>query len=67
MIFKQIPTNDVTNDDTMNLRFMSEIWNPDRATQFTIVPSHHASSLGQWSDDDDAIIRQGDGDGAITR
>ena len=40
-IFKQIPTNDVTYDDTMHFRFMSEIWITDRATEFTIVPSYH--------------------------
>ena len=41
------------------------VWNPDRATQLTIVPSHHRVCVdGAMTM---AMVRQCDGDGALTR
>ena len=55
------------------LNHLETLCNLDRATQFTIVPSHHrvwvdgAMTMARWFDDDDAMVWQCDGDGAMTR
>ena len=45
---------------------LPSLWNPDRATQFTVVPSHHQvlvdEAMMQWCKDD-ARVRQCDGVG----
>ena len=50
---------------------MSTLWNPNRATQFTIAASHHRvwvdGPMTRWCDDNGAMVRQWDGDGAMTR
>ena len=44
-----------------NCNWYTYIWDPDRATQFIIVPSHHRvwvdGAMTRWCDDDGAIVR----------
>ena len=47
------------------------LWNPDRATYFTMVPSHHRvwvdGAITRWCDVNDAMVRQCGGDGVMKR
>lgn len=54
----------------MAITVYTQVRNPDRATPVSIIPSHHPvwvdKAMTRWCDDDDALVRQCDGDLAMT-